>query len=367
MKKIAKLSLVAAMAVTAANATALEEAIKNVDVSGKVYVETIANTDQTANGSTDTLTDIDVDVTVKSKVNDNVTAVVRVQADGGQGENVTVNNANVNDQRVVNQNVDIDNVYFAYTNGALTANIGKQDMNTPNTDGEIGDGALALYNAGSVTLAGAYFYDHNLNAFVGEDISVAAVLGSAGPVNFEAWYVGLTGDHFTAVASTKLAGVTLAARYAVSELDGATAAANNDDLSTIKLTANASFGAIGVNATYLKTDDDGGATVTDSSSANTYELSQLGLQNGTLVSDADADVYALGVNYTADKMVYAVDYANFDSSANNEEAEELRLRATYNMSSNFRIMATYSMFEVETNNATTTDNNSARLEARYSF
>jgi len=72
MKKIAKLSLVAAMAVTAANAGSLEEAIKNVDVSGKVYVEHIANSNklQSATEETKSLTDIDVDITFKSKVNE---------------------------------------------------------------------------------------------------------------------------------------------------------------------------------------------------------------------------------------------------------------------------------------------------------
>ena len=184
MRKFTKLSLVAALAVaglTNVNAASLEEAIKNVDVSGKVYVETLADTNKLGTTQTNTSTDIDLDLTLKSKVTDNVTAVVRIQADGGEAE----------DAAVAAQNVNADNIYFTYANGPLTVNAGKQDMNTPNTDGELGNGLLSTYNLGAVTLAGAYFYDNA--AATGSDITVLAALGSAGPVNYQAWYVGVNG------------------------------------------------------------------------------------------------------------------------------------------------------------------------------
>jgi hypothetical protein len=364
MKKIAKLSLVAAMAVTAANAAALEEAIKNVDVSGKVYVETIANTDQTANGSTDTLTDIEVDVTVKAKVNDNVTAVVRAQADNTSTEDVE-------DAKIAgDQNVSIDNVYFSYANGGLTVNTGKQDINTPNTDGENGNGVLALYNAGFATFAAAHYISSEISK---NDVSAVAALGSFGPVNAEAWYVRLNGDsdHYTFVASTKLAGVNLGARHAISEAD----AAGSNDASTTKITASANFGAFGLNAAFVSTDKDGAATVTDASSANTYELSQLGLvDDDTKITDlevADATIWAVGASYTMDAMKYQVDYADFESdlstSGDITEADELRFRATYTMSKNFKVMGTYSIYEGSREDNTKVENNSARLEAKYSF
>jgi predicted porin len=375
MKKIAKLSLVAAMAVTAANAASLEEAIKNVDVSGKVYVETIANTDQTTDGETSTLTDIDVDITFKSKVNDNVTAVVRVQADKEDAENGTTNiidNADADEDNdktdVVSTSsfganeVTVDNVYFTYQNGPLTANIGKQDINTPNTDGEIGDGALALYNVGPVTLAAAHFIS---NEITNHDISAAAALGSIGPVNAELWYVNVSShsENITGVVSGKLGPVSLGIRHATTDFEDS---AKEDGAST-KVTASASFGAIALRAAYFNTDEDNSAFVTDASSANTYELSQLGAKNA-----AGVDAFAIGASYTMDKMTYAIDYAEAEkenANAADSEYEELRLRATYAMSKNFAVMATYSMYEADdkVDNTKDVENNSARLEARYSF
>jgi predicted porin len=359
MKKIAKLSLVAAMAVTAANAVALEEAIKNVDVSGKVYVEFLADSNKAPsnNGKEETASksDIDVDITFKSKVNDNITSVVRVQADNGNGDDE-------NGKITAGQDVTVDNVYFTYQNGGLTVMTGKQDINTPNTDGEVGNGVLALYNAGFATVAAGHFVQNE--EFTG-DVSALAVLGSLGPVNAEAWYVrvgkdntiGDGTDHFTLVASTKVGPVSLGARHAITDFDGTT-----KDRNSTKVTAAAAFGPVGVNATYFTTDKDGAAYVTDASSANTYELSQLGIEN-----QADIDLWALGASYTMDAMKYQVDYATYDQDINKVEADELRLRATYTMSKNFQVMATYSMYEVETDNATTTEKDSARLEAKYSF
>jgi len=52
----------------------------------------------------------------------------------------------------------------------------------------------------------------------------------------------------------------------------------------------------------------------------------------------------------------------------NQDATELRLRATHKMSANFTIMGTYSMFEVEdASGATTTENDSSRIDFKYSF
>ena len=80
MKKIVKMSLVAAVAVaglTAANAKPLEEAIKNVDVSGTVvyrYDDRNRDTTATQAGQNSTVTNnYKIGVNLKSKVNDDVT------------------------------------------------------------------------------------------------------------------------------------------------------------------------------------------------------------------------------------------------------------------------------------------------------
>jgi predicted porin len=349
------------MAVTAANAVALEEAIKNVDVSGKVYIEHVATTTDGADEESKSLTDIDVDITVKSKVNDNVTAVVRVQADKEDYESTTHTNSKGDTNPFGAQDVTVDNVYFTYVNGGLTANFGKQDINTPNTDGEIGNGILALYNIGPVTVAGAHFTETEL---FDSQTNALAVLGTVGPVNAEAWYVKVNAhsDNVTLAASTKIANVSLAARYATTDFDDAL----KKDGETIKVGVSTTFGPIGVSASYFTTDDDNAAFVTDASSANAFELTQLAAKNL-----AGLDAYAIGASYTMDAMKYQLDYAAAEqkvANAADTEHDELRLRATYTMSKNFKVMATYSMYEVDAaNNADDKESDSARIEARYSF
>ena len=77
MRKLVKLSLVAAVAVsglTTVNAASLEEAIKNVDVSGQFHYRL---QDKDSAGSTIN-TDNDIEIGVKVPVTDNITAVFKI-------------------------------------------------------------------------------------------------------------------------------------------------------------------------------------------------------------------------------------------------------------------------------------------------
>lgn len=362
MKKFAKMSLVAAIAVagmTSANAGSLADAIKNTDVTGSVYIETLSTETETkgaGNKNTANLTDINVDITFSSKVNDNVTAVVKLEADQDYAE----------DAGVPNSITSLEQVYFAYANGPLTAKVGKQAMSTPNTDGERALGVSAAYNLGAATIAGAYFYDNNAPGLVDGDISAVAVLGSIGPVNAEAWYVDASqiAANVTVAASTSFAGVTLGARYATTDYD----AKGVKDGNTLRVDLGYSVAGFGLKAMYLTTDKDGAAFASDTGAANTYELSQFSLSDfGAATAQTDLDVYALGVNYNMDTMTYYVDYVNAENGVSKDEKDELRLRAKYQMSSNFHIMATYSMMDNDNKGAANVESDSARLEAKYSF
>ncbi|AXX96167.1 major outer membrane protein [Arcobacter ellisii] len=180
MKKIAKLSLVAAVAVaglTSANAQPLEEAIKNVDVSGSVvyryndYKNDVANT---ANPTATNTNNYKVGLNLSSKVNEDVKFnsrfVVGQPSNTGTGDAgfATLNSSDNADQNV---GVELTNAYFGYTGLAnTTVNVGKQGLTTPwtvalDSDGneQTGTGVLALSTVGPVTLAGAYFNQTNLN------------------------------------------------------------------------------------------------------------------------------------------------------------------------------------------------------------
>ena len=285
MKKIAKLSLVAAVAVaglTTANAQPLEEAIKNVDVSGSVVYRYNDYSNDVVGGQSTQTNNYKVALNLSSKVNEDVKFNSRflVGNDSNAGfaqlGNASGDAADVD----TNANVSLSNAYFGYTGiQNTTVNIGKQGLTTPwtvaiDSDGneQTGTGVLALSTVGPVTLAAAYFNQTNLNAssdsavngvslykksratgttlsntgvsdatvntLVGDDVldgsddiaTVGAIL-AAGPVTIDAWYLDMNNVFNTytigAKSSLDLSGakVGIDARYASLSLDKGVAVA----------------------------------------------------------------------------------------------------------------------------------------------
>ena len=337
MTKLTKLSLAAVMALsTSAYAAGIAD---NTTVSGQAYVEFLT----TDTGSSAKSTDIDLDATFKTKVNDNVTSVITIQADSSSG--------------TATESVTADKVNFIYTNGATTAVIGKQGMSSPTTDGEKFIGAKVSYNLGAATVVGVHATDFMTTG----EASAAAIIGSAGPVNLEAWLVDISdvSENATLVASTKVANVDLSARYATSSFSDAT----EKDGNSIKITAATKVGNVSVNAAYYTTDEDNAAYTTDASSANAFELSQLGLNSKT-----DVTAYSVGASVPVNGVTLAATYANYEvGGTSKEEGTETLLRASYSLSSNFKTTATYSMYESTETDGTESDSDSARVDFKYSF
>ncbi|MGJ0365735.1 major outer membrane protein [Aliarcobacter cryaerophilus] len=253
MRKISKISLVAAVAVagfSTANAQPLEEAIKNVDVSGSVVYryDNFHNAEKT--GSTGAVTsnrqntDVNrykIGLNLSSKVNDyvkfNSRFIVGSQADGGfaslnagketNGGNAAAGIPNQNTRGADGQaDVSLSNAYFGFTAIPNTVvNIGKQGLTTPytvavdiNGNEQTGTGILALSTFGPVTGGLGYFNNTNLNRSTevnstlgfnttalgagtgpvanpgvingGQDIYVATIQGDLDFVKLEAWYLG---------------------------------------------------------------------------------------------------------------------------------------------------------------------------------
>ena len=274
MKKIAKLSLVAAVAVaglTTANAQQLEDAIKKVEVSGSVvYRYNDYNTDTNASTAATQNNNYKVGLNVASPVNDFVKLNTRFLVASGTGDFASLETSDNGDSNV---DVELSNVYFGYTGiKNTTVNVGKQGLTTPWTvatqvDGneQTGTGALALTTVDNVTLAAGYFNQTNLgesghglpgilnakkptqtgtvgdynddvaawnstnstnaNQIGASDIATVGTVVAAGPVTLDAWYLDMqeTFNSYTlgAKASTELAGITFGAdaRYTSLQLD----------------------------------------------------------------------------------------------------------------------------------------------------
>ena len=408
MKKIAKLSLVAAVAVvgfTSANATPLEEAIKGVETSGSVVYRynNYDNDVTTPTSDNDADNNYKIGLNLASKINEDVKLNTRfIVGSETTGSFATMDTANADEQA----DVSLSNVYFGYTGiQNTTVNVGKQGLTTPwtvaiDSDGneQNGTGILALSTVGPVTLAGAYFNQHNVDAstdakvsnigslnsgtpFVGvlkgdESIATVGAIAPVGPVTFDAWYLDLqeTFDSYTVGAKSSLdfSGVTLGldARYASLTLDDSVAnALSVDDANSIaKIMLTAKMGIVSAKVLYAMTDEDGGLTALDNDAVTTV--------NGwstTVNGKADADYWqtSLGLDILSNLNLSA-NYNNLqyvNASAQDLTEEELYAQLVYKMSKNLSSyvrVGTYTK-DNDTTNTAINDDTRGRVQVEYTF
>ncbi len=363
MKKFAKMSLVAAVAVagfTSANAGSLEEAIKNVDISGMVryrYTET-----NKEDGKSMVENDYDIELTAKVKVNDMTTAVIKFDVDGDLRADRNADTLPATDIQAANANptVDVENAYFSFALPYATVTAGKQGVPGPLTDDLNGTGLTATIPAGPVTVALAYF---NASDAAYNDIAAIGVLGSFGPVNASVWYADVNdvSDAYTVAIDGMVGPVSLAARYSEKDMD-----ANSTENEVLKISASADLGMFSVRAAFAKTGDDnsanGGVALDGESDAavNDFQLKQ------TDAADLDdATAYQIGVSVSpVEKITLGLDYMDIDYEIgnNNADYDEVLLSASYQMSSNFKISTYFSAADMNGK-----DSDEGRLELKYSF
>jgi len=392
MKKIAKLSLVAAAAVvglsTTANAQALENAIKDVDVSGSVVYRYNDYNNDEAGTSDANSNNYKIGLNLSSKVNEDLKFNSRFIVGGADSGFASLNAGNASDGNV---DVTLSNVYFGYTGIAnTTVNVGKQGLTTPwtvaiDSDGneQTGTGVLALSTVGPVTLAAAYFNQNNLDTSSdaklgstkvstvldgsGDIVTVGAIV-AAGPVTMDAWYIDVqdVADSYTVGAKANFdlsgASVGIDARYASLDLDDINI---DNDIFKIKLTGK--MGIFNAKVLYAMTNDEGGLTALDNDAVTTV--------NGwstTVNGKADADYWqtTLGVNALSNLNISA-NYNNVDyvEGTTDMEEEELYAQFTYKMSKNFTTYVRYGTYTKE-NKTTNTDINDdvrGRLQVQYTF
>jgi hypothetical protein len=421
MKKIVKMSLVAAVAVaglTTANAKPLEEAIKNVDVSGTVvYRYNDYNNDAKDKKGSTTTNNYKIGLNLSSKVNDDVKLNTRFLVGGADGGFATLNTQENSDSNV---DAELSNIYFSYT-GIMntTVNVGKQGLTTPWTvaidpDGneQTGTGILALSTWGPVTVAAAYFNQTNLGQSGGvladdvtfsyldldknktwdptaepttgagnrgnigsKDVYTVGVIGNAGPVTLNAWYLDMEDifDTYTlgAKASFDLDAVKLGAdlSYTSLELDNdfAKALAVDGDNDIVKLILTAKAGIFDAKYMYAGTDKEGGITALDQDAATTALT-----WNITTLGKADADLHNVSFGVQAMEQLHvSANYTTmeYETTANDMEEEELYAQLVYNMSKN---LSTYVRFGTYTkgtdkNDDSENDDLRGRLQVQYSF
>ena len=411
MKNTIKMSLVAAVAVAGLTsnvaAKPLEEAIKNVDISGSVvYRYNDYNNDATAaqaNSST-TSNNYKIAASLKSKVNDYVTATVRVVTGTGTMIDNDGNFASLNNQAVdnnqaagnpdLNPTVQVSQANFTVKTDYATVIAGKQGLTTPwtvaidsDSNEQTGTGLLALVPAGPVTVAAAYFNQTNLDNVQNinkvailngtEDIATVGVLGTVGPVALDAWYLDMddTFDSFTVGAKATIDMITAELRYASLSVDNSTISnaighGLEEDNSIIIAKVGAKMDAFSAYLQYAMTDKDGGLTALDSD-ANTA----LTGWNLNTHDKRDADYLKVGAGMDVmSGLNVSLNYGNIEYKENANtildqkiEEEELYTQITHKMGKNLVTYVRYGMYEKDTGVLENNDDLRGRLQVEYKF
>jgi hypothetical protein len=388
--KITKLSLVAAVAVaslTTANAQPLEEAIKNVEVSGTVayrYNDYEEN-NSSKKGDSSTSNNYKAAINLGTKVNDDVKFNSRFIA----GNKTNAGEVSLNTQSDADSNVDtfLSEVNFSYTGVQNTIiTVGKQAVVTPFTvsrdsigNESTGTGIVAATHYGDMlSLTGGYFNQTNFNnndgglgTLNGSEgfYYVTGTLAYAGATldatyadlqdKFDAYTVGLAGNY--ELSDLKLSPY---ARYSSLDLD------STSDKNTLwKTGIQANLGIFGAYLAYGETNKDGGAVGLDGSSDSGMDDHWRVTLSG--IKDASA-IYASVDAQVTDKVNVALKYSDIDVGDKNtdkNDQNEIYLQTKYAMSSNLSTYVRFGQYEVNNYYGANDDLKSTmgRLHVEYSF
>ncbi|NLN12700.1 MAG: major outer membrane protein [Arcobacter skirrowii] len=400
MKKFTKLSLVAAVAVaglSSANAKPLEEAIKDVDVSGTVTYRYDNFGDDNGGGEKTNENKYKINLNLSAKVNDYVKF------------NSRFNVANANNYDFVNldkdagngdgsANVALAHAYFGISViPNTTVNVGKQGLATPwtvatdNDGGEqTGTGIFSVTAVDKFVLGLAYFNQTNINttkadaqALNGilsgsEDIYAATLQANYGIVNAEAWYLNANDqfDTYTLAVHGKAelaenANIGYELRYVALELDDKIVP-NAETNTLLRAAVNGKVGIVNARLAYSVTDKDGGLTALDTDAQNAslgWRLNTLGKADAKfLQATVGVDILDnlnLSFNYND------LEFENTNTMAGNQvggttgkvNQDEYFAQLTYKMSKNLDGYIRYGQQDFDNNN----EQNSGRLQVNYKF
>lgn len=384
MKKFTKLSLVAAVAVaglTSASAKPLEEAIKNVDVSGTVTYRYDNFGDDNGKGQLNQDNKYKINLNLSSKVNDYVTFNSRFNVvSPGLESNNDFAGMGKNDPDLKPE-VGLAHAYFGFTGIAnTTVNVGKQGLATPWTVATDNDGGeqtgtgifsvtavdnfvvgLAYFNQTNINTTGTILEakapaTENVNLDGSKDIYAATLQANYGFVNAEAWYLNAVDqfDTYTLAVHGKVklaenANIGYEVRYVSLSLDdkainaitgaidagshnlGSLTSGAGEDNSLLRFAVNGKFGIVNAKLAYSITDKDGGLTALDTDAQN----ASLGWRLNTL-GKADAKFLQTTVGADVlDNLNLSLNYNTLEyDNGTKVDQDELFAQLTYKMSKN---------------------------------
>ncbi|WP_086226517.1 major outer membrane protein [Campylobacter devanensis] len=415
--KLFKLSLAAIVAAGAltsvASAASLEEAIKNVDVSGYArYRFDSRNTTTVAGQNTANAHRFTSDIDFKAALDDNFFGVIGFRYDSvdTSGERAGAQtNVGVNDNGFgeYGQTFNVRQFYLGYTAGNTTVQAGRQVLGTFFTDDMVGTGIKLLNSDISGLTLAAIAFDNlqgndgdmgTRNLFIGENSPTAAgehvydrnlygvaAIGSYDPVSFQVWYAALDSVaqlyalDVTLGANLGGADLSLQAQYAGSSVwsnnvrttpfvaPGVGAVVELDDAQFLAVELGAKAFGFDGSVGYVNINTQGsGASLISLEDQGAFITAGEDLLDYTLIG-ADQSIYFVTAGYTfADKVRVGADYvgSRAEERGNYVDAYEAVARVDYKYSKKLNFKTWYSYIDRDNNE---NDAKHLRFEARYNF
>ena len=391
--KLVKLSLATIVAAGAlssvASAASLEEAIKNVDVSGYARYRYDAKNTNTSteefNGNTHRFT---TDINFKSAIDDNFFGVIGFRYDSRDksGERAGADTK-------VGQALNVRQFYLGYTAGNTTIQAGRQVLGTFFTDDMVGTGIKFLNkDITGLTLAGIAFDNlqndgdigtgklwigaNGKQKVYGRNLYGVAAIGSYDPVSFQVWYAALD-----SVAQLYALDVTLGVNLGGADLSlqaqyaGSAMWANFANKGTTRLddgqfwAIKAGAEAFGFDASvgYVNIDiKNNRASLISFEDQGDFITAGQDLLDYTLI-EADQSIYFVTAGYKFnDYLRVGADYvgAKYDNEISSYKGSEVVLRADYKYNKKLNFKAWFSNIDRDSGRD---DVKHLRFEARYNF
>ncbi|PPB55354.1 porin [Campylobacter hyointestinalis] len=419
--KLVKMSLAAIVAAGAlssvASATPLEEAIKNVDVSGwaRYRFDSTQTDDGTNKGAAKAYHRFTSTIDFKAALDDNFFGVIGFRYDSRDTSGDNVNGGQTmttqEDEGFDNygQTFNVRQFLLGYKAGNTTIQAGRQVLGTFFTDDMVGTGIKILNtDITGLTLAAVAFDDLQQDTHIGTNKLIqtsaigvtpvtysktsnnnlygVAAIGSYDPVSFQLWYALLqdVADLYAVDVAVNFDvndfNLGLHGQYAGSSIDSSLTdkklGTNNvtlDDADYWAIEATAKAYGVDARVGYV----DFSADKKDAYSLISYEDQGKFIEAGEDLYDTysgfmgDNNYWFLVAGYTFDKFRVGVDYVDgkiTKSSVGKQDAYELVGRLSYAYSKKLKFQTWWSHYEIDGKDTVKDlEKDHFRFEARYNF
>ncbi|EDM23303.1 porin [Caminibacter mediatlanticus] len=331
LKKLSLAAIIAVSGVSFASATPLTDAIKNVDVSGKLDIE-YTGTKRTSYTSEWT---IDTEAKFTVPISEELKFIFNAKAKGVDEK--------------VNFNQTEGYVNYTSANGYFV-NFGKFALKTPITDDAISQGVLAGTKVNNVTLVGAFLdktYDTDKVTVDDKNIYAVGAIIPTEYVNFQAWYFNvndtINSDVVLRADIKPIENILLHADYATADLNDRL---NNSKTQTYyNVSAKVSYENYCAKVGYAATGKDGGIVTLEHDSPLTKVSPTENLQDIANSTDTTLTYAKIGAKIGAYTPYAGFAYRN--DKVNKDKDTEYKVGVNYQYNKKTTISAYYNYFNNE--------------------